>query len=105
MKILAFFSMKFSMWDTKFQDQLNPAQEQHKYLWNNLQGASTEKKRKESAGSYDTASLSKGGGYIGARTRQPPTTQTHERMISVGQGWCVPWHPDPHLADTVQVVL
>jgi hypothetical protein len=30
------------------------------------------KKRKDSAGSDDTASMIKGGGYIGARTRQPP---------------------------------
>jgi hypothetical protein len=37
------------------------------------------KKRKDSAGSDDTASMIKGGGYIGARTRQPPTAQTHER--------------------------
>jgi hypothetical protein len=36
----------------------------------------TEKKRKVSAGSDDTASMIKGGGYLGARTRQPPTAQT-----------------------------
>jgi hypothetical protein len=35
-----------------------------------------EKKRKNSAGSDDAASMIKGGGYIGARTRQPPTAQT-----------------------------
>jgi hypothetical protein len=35
-----------------------------------------EKKRKDSAGSDDTASMIKGGGYLGARTRQPPTAQT-----------------------------
>jgi len=29
------------------------------------------KKRKDSAGSDDAASMIKGGGYIGARTRQP----------------------------------
>ena len=34
------------------------------------------KKRKDSAGSDDTASMIKGGGYLGARTRQPPTAQT-----------------------------
>ena len=28
--------------------------------------------RKDSAGSDDTASMIKGGGYLGARTRQPP---------------------------------
>jgi hypothetical protein len=32
-------------------------------------------KRKDFAGSDDTASMIKGGGYIGARTRQPPTAQ------------------------------
>ena len=31
------------------------------------------KNRKYSAGSDDTASMIKGGGYVGARTRQPPT--------------------------------
>jgi hypothetical protein len=35
-----------------------------------------EKKRKDSAGSDDTASMIRGGGYLGARTRQPPTAQT-----------------------------
>jgi hypothetical protein len=40
-------------------------------------------KRKDSAGSDDTASMIKGGGYADARTRQPPTAQTHERKISV----------------------
>jgi hypothetical protein len=34
------------------------------------------KKRKDSAGSDDTASMINGGGYLGARTRQPPTAQT-----------------------------
>jgi hypothetical protein len=34
------------------------------------------RKRKDSAGSDDTASMIKGGGYLGACTRQPPTTQT-----------------------------
>ena len=38
-----------------------------------------EKNRKDSAGSDDTASMIKGGGYIGARTRQPPTAQTNKR--------------------------
>ena len=32
--------------------------------------------KKDSAGSDDTASMIKGGGYLGARTRQPPTAQT-----------------------------
>ena len=31
-----------------------------------------DKKRKNSASSDDTASMIKGGGYLGARTRQPP---------------------------------
>ena len=44
----------------------------------------------------DTASMIKGGGYVDARTRQPPTVLTHE-IPSMGQGFCVPWHPDPHL--------
>jgi hypothetical protein len=35
-----------------------------------------EKKGTDSADSDDTASMNKGGGYIGARTRQPPTAQT-----------------------------
>jgi hypothetical protein len=59
---------------------------------------------KNSAASDDTASKIQGGGYVGARTRQPPTAQTHKnawknarKKISVGQGACVPWHPDPHL--------
>jgi len=34
------------------------------------------RKKKDSVGSGDTASMIKGGGYIGARTRQPPTAQT-----------------------------
>jgi hypothetical protein len=40
-----------------------------------------DKKRKDSAGSDDTASMIKGGGYIGARTRQPPTVQTIEKDL------------------------
>ena len=43
------------------------------------------KKRKDSAGSGDTASMIKGGGYLGARTRQ-----TIRKEINVGQGGCVP---------------
>jgi hypothetical protein len=39
----------------------------------------TRKKRKDSAGSDDRASMVKGGGYVGAHTRQPPTAQTHKR--------------------------
>jgi hypothetical protein len=38
-----------------------------------------EKRRKDSAGSGDTASMIKGGGYLGARTRQPPTAQTFKK--------------------------
>ena len=37
--------------------------------------------KKDSAGSDDTASMIKGGGYIGARTRQPPTTQTIKKKL------------------------
>ena len=47
--------------------------------------------RKDSAGSDDTASMIKGGGYLGARTRQPPTTQTVKMKIMwVRQGGWVP---------------
>ena len=42
-----------------------------------------EKYKKESAGSEDTASMIKGGDYVGARTRQRPTTQTHERKLEL----------------------
>ena len=37
--------------------------------------------KKDSAGSGDTASIIKGGGYIGARTRQPPTAQTIRKRL------------------------
>ena len=39
-----------------------------------------------------TASMIKGGGYLGASTRQSPTTQTIKKNfeINVGQGGCVP---------------
>ena len=40
-----------------------------------------ETKRKNSAGSDDTASMIKGGGYLGARTRQPPTAQTITKKL------------------------
>ena len=48
-----------------------------------VKGNRKEKKRKrnDSAGSDDTASMSKGGGYLGARTRQPPTAQTIKKLI------------------------
>jgi len=47
------------------------------------------KKRKDTAGSDNAASMIKGGGYVGARIRQlPPTAQT--KKINVGQGGCVP---------------
>jgi len=36
---------------------------------------------KQNAGSDDTASMIKGGGYVGARTRQPPTVQTHKLKL------------------------
>ena len=48
------------------------------------------RKRKDSAGCDNTASLIKGGGYLGARTRQPPTAQTNKLESNVGQGGCVP---------------
>jgi len=40
-----------------------------------------EKKKKDSAGSDDTASMIKGGGYLGPRTRQPPTSQTVKKKL------------------------
>ena len=54
------------------------------------------RKKENFAGCDDTASMIKGGGYVGAHTRQIPTAQ-NTRKISVGQGVCVPWHSDPHL--------
>jgi hypothetical protein len=44
---------------------------------------------------HASASMIKGGGYVGVRTRQHSTAQTHTRKSSVGQGGCVPWHPRP----------
>ena len=44
-------------------------------------GRDVTKKRKDSAGSDDTASMIKGGGYLGARTRQPPTAQTITKKL------------------------
>jgi hypothetical protein len=38
--------------------------------------SSLRKEKEKTAGSDDTASMIEGGGYIGARTRQPPTAQT-----------------------------
>jgi len=40
-----------------------------------------ETKRKNSAGSDDTASMIKGGSYLGARTRQPHTAQTNKKKL------------------------
>jgi hypothetical protein len=54
------------------------------------------KKRKDSAGFGDTASTIKGGDYLGARTRQPPTAQTIKKKLVWVRG--VVWqHPDPIL--------
>ena len=39
------------------------------------------RKEKTTAGSDDTSNMMKGGGYIGARTRQPPTAQTIEKKL------------------------
>jgi hypothetical protein len=41
------------------------------------------KKKKDSAGCDDTSSMIKGGVYLGARTRQPPTAQTIKKGINV----------------------
>jgi hypothetical protein len=41
------------------------------------------KRKKDSAGSDDTASMNKGGGYLGARTKQPPTAQTNKKNVWV----------------------
>ena len=56
-----------------------------------------EKNRKDSAGSDDTASMIKGGGYIGARTRQPPTAQTNKKKLMWVRGVVCRSHPDPNL--------
>jgi hypothetical protein len=40
-----------------------------------------EKERKDSAGSDDKASMIKGEGYLGARTRQPPTAQIPKKKL------------------------
>jgi len=45
--------------------------------------ALTAMKRKDSAGSDDTASMIMGGGYLGARTRQSPTAQTIQKLMWV----------------------
>ena len=37
--------------------------------------------RKDPAGSDNTASMIKGGGYLGARTRHPPTAQTTKKIL------------------------
>jgi len=39
------------------------------------------RKRKNSAASDDTASMINGGGYLGARTRQPPTAQSIRKKL------------------------
>ena len=44
-------------------------------------------KRKDSAGSDDTASMIKGGGYLNARTRQPPTAQTIRKKLMWVRGF------------------
>jgi hypothetical protein len=50
---------------------------------------SKKRKRKDSAGSDNTASMIKGGGYLGARTRQPPTAQTIKKeLMWVSGGVC-----------------
>jgi len=49
-----------------------------------------EKKRKDAAGSDDTASMIKGGGYLRARTRRPPHRANNYKEINVDQGGCVP---------------
>ena len=64
------------------------------------------KKTKDSAGSSDdTASMIKGEGYVGAAPGNPHRASTRLKEISVGQGGCVPWHPDPHLDWCFCVVL
>jgi len=64
-----------------------------------------EKKRKDSTGSDDTASMIKGGGYVGARTRQPPTAQTHERNKLVWVRGVVRRGTQTRILTVVQVVL
>ena len=44
------------------------------------------KEKKESAGSGDAAGMIKGGGYVGARTRQPPLcANTQNKVIYLPQ--------------------
>jgi len=49
----------------------------HSKVWQPIK----KKETKDSAGSDDTASMFKGGGYIGARTRQPPTAQAIRKKL------------------------
>jgi hypothetical protein len=59
-------------------------------------GCPYRKKRKDSAGSDDTASMIKGEGYLGARTRQPPTAQTIRKKLMWTRGLCaVALRPKP----------
>jgi len=46
------------------------------------------KRKKDSAGSDDTASMIKGGGCIGARTRQPPAALTIKKKLMWVRGLC-----------------
>jgi hypothetical protein len=56
-------------------------------MWFFFGSAGKEKKRKDSAGSDDTASMIKGGGYIGARTRQLPIAQTNKQKSMWARGF------------------
>jgi hypothetical protein len=57
-----------------------------------------EKERKYSAGSDDTSSMIKGGGYLGARTRQPSPRKQLERNLCGAGGLCaVAPGPNPWL--------
>jgi len=57
------------------------------------EGPPMKTKRKDSAGSDDSASMIKGGGFVGVRTSNPPPCK-HTKKISVGQGDCVPCNSD-----------
>jgi len=58
----------------------------HQAVWREAHGQA-KKEKKDSAGSDDTAGMIKGGGYIGARTRQPPTAQTVRKKLMWVRGF------------------
>ena len=57
---------------------------------NAVKPARKENKIEDSAGSYDTASMIKGKGYLGARTKYSPTAQTILKKLLWVRGGKVP---------------